>query len=163
MVDSTCGGLTDFLSVYRQNMDLRGAADFYKFEGDRLHRMVADLGHRVVLFHAALGDDVVASVMHLVARSAYYFLSGATSEGKRTNATTLLMSEAVSWFHERGLSRFVLGGGLTDGDSLFKFKRSFAPMHWFRLRSRIARLFPKPRPRSPQGEAGCGGWVGTPQ
>lgn len=128
IADETCSQLDDFYALYRHTMAMKGADGFYLFGLDRLAQLVEALGPQIALFHARLGGQLVASEMQLVgARNAYYFLSGATSEGRRSSANPTMKHEVIGWLKARGVKRYVLGGGIRRDDSLFRYKRSFSP------------------------------------
>jgi len=60
-------------------------------------------------------------------KNAYYFLSGSTDEGRRARANPVMKHEVMRWLKSKGLSRYVLGGGMQAGDSLFRYKRAYSP------------------------------------
>jgi hypothetical protein len=128
IADETCSRLDDFYSLYRETMHEKHADDFYLFGLDRLASLIDALGSHVALFHARLDGRLVGSEMQLVGgRNAYYFLSGATSEGRRSSANPTMKHEVIRWLKTKGIKRYVLGGGMHRDDSLFRYKRSFSP------------------------------------
>jgi hypothetical protein len=126
-VDDNCSGLGEFHAMYSQTMSTKGADDFYFFKLTRLEQMVAGLGSGVALFHAHVGGRLVATEMQLVgARNAYYFLSGSIDEGRRVDANPVMKHAVVTWLKQQGIDRYVLGGGMSRNDSLFKYKRAYS-------------------------------------
>lgn len=127
-VDPDCRYLTEFHRIYINTMRRNGAAKYYLFELSTLRALVDALGDSALLVHARRDGEIVASSLILHGREvAYYFLSGATEEGRRASANAALQCRVMPWLQERGIARYVLGGGLTRGDALFKYKRAFAP------------------------------------
>ena len=53
----------------------------------------------------------------------HYFLSASTDEGRKASATNGVLYAAMRHAREAGLTTLHLGGGLTDGDSLQRFKQ----------------------------------------
>ena len=127
-VDEGCDGLDDFHELYLTTMAAKEADPFYLFSLSALKTMVTSMGSQVALFHAHLGGRLVASEMQLMGtKNAYYFLSGSTEEGRRTRANPVMKHEVIRWLKAKGLSRYVLGGGMQPGDSLFRYKRAYSP------------------------------------
>jgi len=54
----------------------------------------------------------------------HYFLSASTDEGRALSATNGVLFAAMRHARDAGLATLHLGGGLADGDSLQRFKRS---------------------------------------
>jgi hypothetical protein len=128
LVDEDCSELKAFYQIYLETMKSKGAADFYFFDLTRLERMVTALGSGVALFHAYVDGRLVATEMQLLGtKNAYYFLSGSTAEGRLARANPVMKHQVILWLKARGLRRYVLGGGMTRDDSLFRYKRAYSP------------------------------------
>jgi len=117
--------LDDFLRLYAHTLDRRDAADRYRFQRDFFERLPE--GGRVYV-HALLDGEVVSSELVLLSeRNAYSFLGGTDSASFAARPNDLLKWELILRLKEQGKRRFVLGGGYTAGDGIFRYKRSFAP------------------------------------
>ncbi|WP_218143812.1 GNAT family N-acetyltransferase [Planococcus faecalis] len=57
----------------------------------------------------------------------YSFLGGTDREYFHLSANNYLKYEIIKWAKEKGLKRFILGGGYGADDGIFKYKKSFAP------------------------------------
>lgn len=126
--DEKCDGLDEFHRLYLETMASKGADAFYMFSKSSLETLVTSMGGRIALFHAYVDDRLVASEMQLMGtKNAYYFLSGSTDEGRRARANPVMKHEVMRWLKSKGLSRYVLGGGMQAGDSLFRYKRAYSP------------------------------------
>lgn len=127
-IDPECARLDGFVEVYHDTMRRRGAEDYFLFSLDALEQMIAQMPKQVTLCHAFRGGRLIASEMQLLGRrNAYYFLAGATDEARKFCANQLVKWETIKWLHPLSLQRYVLGGGMTDGDSLFSYKRGYSP------------------------------------
>lgn len=109
--------------LYESTMRRVGAADGYLFPDDYYHAL-SQLGDRLHIVRVLDGaeDCVAASFVLSDGKFAHYHLSGST--GTVTGANNLMLWELLQWSATTGLAAVHLGGGLSDGDSLFKFKAS---------------------------------------
>ena len=55
----------------------------------------------------------------------HYHLSGSDFAYRNLAAGNLLLYEVAQWASQRGIKKMHLGGGVSDEDSLFKFKKQF--------------------------------------
>lgn len=110
-------------ALYEQTMDRVGAAPYYYFS-DNYYSNLSQLADRLHIARVvdSTGTCVSASFVLSDAEFAHYHLSG--SSGKISGVVNLLLWGVFQWAEEAGLKAVHLGGGLTDGDSLYKFKAS---------------------------------------
>jgi Acetyltransferase (GNAT) domain len=120
--------VTRFAQVYLETMERRGADDWYRFSPEFLDAFAERLGDQVgwvVAFdrgHAIAGEMVLFSVT-----TAYSFLVGTKADSFILRPADLVKHEASLWARSLGKARYVLGGGVEPYDSIYDFKRSFAP------------------------------------
>jgi len=115
-----------FQSLYNDCMRSLGAEQFYLFPDDYYQDLARGLGQRLGVGLAFRGDDPAAGSLFMAdASCAHYHLSASNDEGRKTNATTLLINAGALWARGRGCTKLHLGGGLKGEDSLFRFKHSF--------------------------------------
>ncbi len=129
-VDFDVTGLTlpDFLAVYHSTMDRRKAAKAYYFSEGFFDSLVRNLRDHFAFAHIRRDDKVIASELVLLSREhAYSFLGGALPEAFPLRAGDLLKHELFLWARRTGKRSFVLGGGLSGEDGIYRFKRAFAP------------------------------------
>ena len=120
--------LEAFHDLYLETMMRNGAADFYFFNLDDMRRLRDALAGDFAVFTADAGGEVVAADVVLCGvHHAYFFLSGSSERGRRSRANALLRRMEVAWLAERGLQEFLLGGGMSESDSLFRSKAVYAP------------------------------------
>jgi len=117
--------LDRFLALYEQAMEDRRADDFYKFSPAYFLRL-ASLGQRFSIAFAWLDDQLAGASIFLTGRDyAHYHLAAGNELGMKHKAATLLLVEGAKWARRQGCKLLHLGGGVSPGDSLEDFKRSF--------------------------------------
>lgn len=116
-----------FRRLYEGTMRRREARDLYSFPDEYYVQLLDGLRNKLLLgeVRSEGGDVVACSLFMRHGPFLHYHLSGSTAEAGRSGATNLLIWEACKYAAEVGLRRFHLGGGVANGDSLYKFKRSF--------------------------------------
>jgi hypothetical protein len=119
--------LDDFLAIYTGTMDRRNAGHTYYFPREYFER-IRDLKGQVAWFHAFMGEVMVSTELVLVSADRIYsFLGGTDAAWFHVRPNDLLKFEIMNWARDAGKKDFVLGGGYTRGDGIYKYKLSFAP------------------------------------
>jgi len=127
-VDEKGDRLDDFLGIYTGTMDRRNAGESYYFPREYFERIQQDLRGQFVYFHALVGDRVVSTELVLVsAYRIYSFLGGTDAAWFHVRPNDLLKVEIMKWARSAGKREFVLGGGYTPGDGIYRYKLSLAP------------------------------------
>jgi hypothetical protein len=127
-VDEDGARLDDFMRIYAGTMDRRGAAPGFYFPREFFETIVREMPGQFVFFHALHGGRVVSTELVLAsARTLYSYLGGTDRDAFDLRPNDLLKLEICRWGGERGRWRFVLGGGHTPDDGIFRYKRAFAP------------------------------------
>lgn len=117
--------LERFAALYDQSMKAHGSEVFYKFPSRYFSRLIS-LGHHIGVASAWLEDQLAGASIFLAGRDyAHYHLAAVNETGMKHKAATLLIVEGAKWARKRGCRLLHLGGGLSPGDSLEDFKRSF--------------------------------------
>lgn len=115
----------DFLPIYRETM-LRDEADDYYFFGEEYFKSQCGLRDNACIFYAMVEDKpIAAAIMYFNDRYIHYHLAGTKTEFRRFAPSNLLLYETACWACQRGIKRFHLGGGITQDDNLFGFKKQF--------------------------------------
>ena len=126
--DETGKRLGAFLEVYEATMERRGARAHYSFARSYYEAIHRDLAGQFVYAFALHAGQVVSAELALVSAEALYsFLGGTRAEAFALRPNDLLKVELMRWGQERGKRAFVLGGGYTPGDGIYRYKASFAP------------------------------------
>ena len=116
-----------FRALYEGAMRRRSAAKRFFFPDAYYDTLASGLDSSLFMV-SARGDDgavVAAALLLKHGDLLHYHLSGSSPEAAHLGTTNLLLWEAIRWAATQEIERFHLGGGIADGDSLFKFKRSF--------------------------------------
>jgi hypothetical protein len=127
-IDEKGDRLDDFLAIYNSTMNRRNAGDTYYFPREYFERIHADLKGQFAYFHAIVGGAVVSTELVLVSADRIYsFLGGTDAAWFHVRPNDLLKVEIMNWARIAGKKEFVLGGGYTPGDGIYRYKLSFAP------------------------------------
>ncbi|MDL2343600.1 GNAT family N-acetyltransferase [Deinococcus sp. MIMF12] len=120
------GDLEGFTRVYLDTMRRRGAEQWYHFGRDFFAAM-ANLKGSFVVAEVRSREGSLASV-ELVMQSdrfLYSFLGGTCQEFFADAPNDLLKHAVIAYGRETGREGYVLGGGYTSNDGIFRYKRTF--------------------------------------
>lgn len=118
----------DFLAVYNATMERRNARASYYFPREYFERIHRNLKGQFVYFHALVQGSVISTELVLVsAARVYSFLGGTDAAWFHLRPNDLLKVEVMNWARVAGKTQFVLGGGYSPSDGIYRYKRSFAP------------------------------------
>lgn len=127
-IDEKGERLDDFLAIYTGTMNRRNAGETYYFPREYFERIHADLKGQFAYFHAFVEGVVVSTELVLVSADRIYsFLGGTDASWFHVRPNDLLKVEIMNWAHGAGKTEFVLGGGYTRDDGIYRYKLSFAP------------------------------------
>ncbi len=126
--DATGQYASDFLAIYSSTMDRRSAVTSYQLDMQFLEQIHKKLTGYFIYFHAYHEGKIVSTELVLLSgNSSFFFRGGTYRDQLKTKANVMLKHEIISWSQERGLDYYLLGGGNSAEDSLFKYKKAFAP------------------------------------
>ena len=128
--DKTGEYLQDFLKVYYKTMTRTEASESFFIPCDRFSALGETLGKSGGLLYVhVLGDnEIVSTELLLLSKDAIYsFLGGTLASAFEKRPNDLLKHEVIKWGRENGYKYYVLGGGVTPGDGIFKYKEAFDP------------------------------------
>jgi GNAT acetyltransferase-like protein len=115
-----------FREIYEERMLCLNANEQYFFPPEYYSTLAGKARDYLAVVLAWLNDKVVAGSLFMADRRfAHYHLGGSDDQGRELGATTLLMNAGAQWARSRGCTLLHLGGGLSEGDSLFEYKNSF--------------------------------------
>ena len=118
----------EFHRIYSATMERLGSDTWYRFDEDFFARLHGGFPGRSVYVAAYLeGEAVSIDLMLLGRRTAYYFLGGTDMNASRSRPNDLVKMSVMEWLADRDYRWYVLGGGVTPGDGLERYKRGFAP------------------------------------
>lgn len=115
----------DFLPIYVETMEKDKAEEYYFF-GEDYFKAQQGLKDNSCIFYAMLeGNPIAAAIMYYNDKFIHYHLAGTHTEFRKYAPSNLLLYEAACWASEQGIKKFHLGGGITQDDNLFGFKKQF--------------------------------------
>lgn len=124
---SSIADVDTFAAVYGSTMQRRSAASWYHFDAAFFARLDRQLQGQFEVFWVRDADGVVVSV-ELVLTSderCYSFLGGTLSDAFHLSPNDLLKHEVIRVGREKRRRAFVLGGGASPDDGIFRYKRAF--------------------------------------
>ena len=104
----------------------KNSADEYYYFDESYFRSQIELKENACFFYALReGHPIAAAIVYYNDRFMHYHLAGSYSEYRKFAPSNLLLYEAACWASGQGIKKFHLGGGMTQDDSLFGFKKQF--------------------------------------
>jgi hypothetical protein len=120
------GDYKAFLEMYCETMRQHNADDFYYFSEEYFEFMGNALKSNATIFYAMLDNRPISGAVFLFNdKIMHYHLAGMHREYRNLAAGNLLLYEAAGWAERNGITQMHLGGGLSENDSLFLFKKQF--------------------------------------
>ncbi len=127
-VDTRCERIDDFIRIYHATMARRESDHWYRFDESFFADLLSALGEAaVIVFALHAGRPVAANLMLLGADTVYAFLGGTDEDAFSLRPTELMEVHSMEWARQQGYARYVLGGGVSPGDGLERYKQRFAP------------------------------------
>lgn len=115
----------EFISIYNQTMKSLEANDYYYFD-DKYFEALKEMKDNCYISYAYINEKpIAASIILFNNKYMHYHLSGTIKEFRNIPATNLILFESAKLAVEKGIEKFHLGGGITQDDSLFGFKKQF--------------------------------------
>lgn len=117
-----------FYAIYKATMDRREAAQTYYFPREYFESIHRGLAGQFLYAHTLHEAVIISSELVLASKTHLYsFLGGTHAESFELRPNDLLKYEVMRWGHANGKREYVLGGGYSPGDGIFRYKQSFAP------------------------------------
>ena len=115
----------EFITMYAETMKKNGADAYYTFDEHYFASLTAFSDNAFILYAMLDGIPIAGSIMFYNDRYMHYHLSGSRPEYRKYAPSNLLLYDAACRACELGIKQFHLGGGMTQDDSLFGFKKQF--------------------------------------
>lgn len=127
-VDRQGSLIEDFHRIYTNTMIRHNSSQWYRFPLALFAELQAALGDRVLYVAVLEAGEVVSVDLTLLGRdTAYYFLGGTNLDHGASRPNDLVKATVMDWLALNGYRSYVLGGGVSPGDGLERYKRGFAP------------------------------------
>jgi hypothetical protein len=126
--EQNCDHLPDFVDIYYQTMERNSASAFYYFPEQFFASLPTDIPGKFHYFYAVHEGRIVSCelVLHH-GMYAHSFINGTRRESLPLAANPLLKDAMFGKMKGLGCDFFLLGGGQRPNDSLFFFKKAYAP------------------------------------
>lgn len=114
-----------FLPIYRETMEKDNASGYFFFN-EEYFKAQSGLKDNACIFYARKDGQIIAgAIMYFNDRFMHYHLAGTVTRYRPFAPSNLLLYEAACQAAGMGIKKFHLGGGMTDNDGLFGFKKQF--------------------------------------
>jgi lipid II:glycine glycyltransferase (peptidoglycan interpeptide bridge formation enzyme) len=119
--------LEKFIRIYYHTMERSHSEADYHFSGTYFQDICAFLPDSSLFFFAYLNSEAVSCELVLKSkRNGYSFLGGTLEGAEASRPNNLLKHEMILYLKSLHLDRYVLGGGKTRNDGIYKYKKTFA-------------------------------------
>ena len=127
-LDFNGGNVDDFLRIYYSTMERRQAKAQYFFKKEFFNQIHNKLKGYFVYFYATKDDQIISADLVLISdHKIYTFLSATDSDAYQYRPNDFVKHHVIQWGADNNKDYYVLGGGYKLSDSLFSYKKSFAP------------------------------------
>ncbi|MDO7171351.1 GNAT family N-acetyltransferase [Mariniflexile sp. AS56] len=124
----TKADIKQFYDIYITTMSRIGADKEYRYSLEYFESIIELSGDDFMIALVFKGDVAISTELVLISgTSLFSFLGGTLSEYFKLRPNDFLKIEVLNWARQHGYTQYVLGGGRTDGDSLYQYKKSFFP------------------------------------
>ena len=118
--------IDEFIRLYNMTMSMHAAEDMYFFPKEYYDSLTRNFRDDIEVFYARLEGKIIgASIFLHDGEYMHFHLGGRDIDAPNVPFENLLMVEAALWGSKHGLKKLHLGGGLSDEDSLFQYKKKF--------------------------------------
>lgn len=120
--------IEDFIKIYYSTLDRNSAQKKYYFDTNFFIQINNSIVENVKYFFVKYKDIFVSTELILISKcNAYSYLGGTLKEYYEMRPNDFLKFNIIKWCKNIGLKNFVLGGGHSDNDGIYRYKKSFSP------------------------------------
>ena len=117
-----------FYDIYVSTMKRNGASKSLYFSLAHFENLVLNNKNNFSIVFVYKDQTPVSTELIIHLGSALYaYLGGTLSDYFACRPNDFLRVEVIRWGIDKGKSHYILGGGITNGDGLYKFKKSLFP------------------------------------
>jgi hypothetical protein len=114
--------------LYLETLKRNSARDFYNFSYEFFLSLIFDNNGLAKLYYATFKESIITfEIILLNGIYAHSYLGGTSSEFLKKQANTFLKVNIFDNLKKIGIKNYLLGGGTSENDQIFKYKSSFAP------------------------------------
>ncbi|WP_019230344.1 GNAT family N-acetyltransferase [Sedimentibacter sp. B4] len=138
-IDESGERIEEFLDIYYGTMDRNDAKSNFFFP-ESFFKTINEMINNFVYVHVIHEEKIISTELVLFgSENCYSFLGGTKSDYFYLRPNDFLKFEIIKWAKNKGLKKFILGGGYGEDDGIFRYKKSFSPngIHKFYIGKRI--------------------------
>jgi len=127
VIDEEFEFLDEFLEIYYKTMEKSNAKGYYFFPKFFFEFIRGSLNKNFVLFISKKDSNIISVELALYDKDIIYsFLGGTLSEHFPLRPNNLLKHKLILWAKEKNIKYYLIGGGYSPEDGIFKYKHSFS-------------------------------------
>lgn len=120
--------ITEFYNIYNKTMDRHNAGSTYRYSLELFKEYISnntDVCALAVVYKE--NKAISAELLLLSEKVVYSFLGGTDNTFFYARPNDFLKLAVINWSRKNGYDYYFLGGGRTEEDSLYNFKKNFFP------------------------------------
>lgn len=120
--------IQQFYDIYIQTMSRNEAAQNYFLSQDYFEKLILNHPNTMLVVLVYLEDKAISTELIILNdRTMYSYLGGTLSDYFDLRPNDFLKIEMIKWGLEQHMEYYALGGGRTNNDSLYQYKKTFFP------------------------------------
>jgi lipid II:glycine glycyltransferase (peptidoglycan interpeptide bridge formation enzyme) len=122
------GSLDEFLKIYNTTLDQHGADRFYYFPKAFYQGLLEKIPQNFIFFYARYDQRLVSCELAVFdGLYGHSYLGGTLFEYRHLCANAMLKRDIIRYFKDHHCRYFLLGGGNSPHDGIFRYKWGFSP------------------------------------
>lgn len=127
VMDYSGDRINEFLKIYYSTMIRNKANSLFMFP-EEFFKTINKLNGNFAYFYVSYKGIFISTELVLYGtENCYSFLGGTNPDYFPLRPNDFIKFEIIKWAKEKGLKRFILGGGYGSNDGIYNYKKSFAP------------------------------------
>ena len=126
-IDQTGDRIDNFLKVYYSTMDRNKADDYYYFDKAFFEQIHETMKNQFLYVFATLDGKIISAALVLSGeKRSFSFLAGTLEEYYKYHPEALVELTIIQRLKEKGLTKYILGGGHEGEDGIYHHKKGYA-------------------------------------
>ncbi|WP_373472025.1 GNAT family N-acetyltransferase [Carnobacterium alterfunditum] len=127
ILDETGEYIDDFLEVYYSTMERTGAEEYYYFDKTFFEQIHETMKEQFIYIHAIKDEKIISTALVLLGnKSCFGFLAGTLRDYYDYHPEAIVQLTTIQWLKDKGLTKYILGGGHKGEDSIYFHKKGYA-------------------------------------
>jgi len=119
--------INKFKEIYNSTLQRRSADKYYYFSDNYFTSLNKKMGTNISYFFTQIKNKTIScELVTYKNHNAYSFLGGTLSEYFSYRPNDILKHQIINHLRKEGCKYFCLGGGVSEGDGIYKYKKSFS-------------------------------------